>query len=612
MKNKKSALLGLLLCVIMFGHAQQFTPTQQKHIDSFNSVIQSAVHDTAVAKAYYNLSEILYLSNIDTLRVLCEKSAEISRLNLKKNLNDQEVITFKTILAGSYNNLGYYYKSNGDIPKGLEYYYKSLEIDEELSDDEGIAVTLNNIGGIYKSQGDYDKAIEIHHRALSYAERTGNKKYIALMYNNLGYLYHETDRLDEALTYHTKSLKLSEEIGNLDRQAYSLNNLGITYKTKGDSLLSIQHFSKAEAIWKEIGNIKGLTSLTINKGKLYFKFKENKIAKKYAQEAFDMAQEAGYVNLVKISAIFLSEIHQEENNWKAAFDMNELAVKMRDSIKNADTEKAIIRQRSAYEIEKRDREIELLATQNELQEVKLDKNRSFAILISVLLGLSMVLIFFVIKNNRRKQVINNLLHQQNEAKSTIIKEIHHRVKNNLHVVNSLLRRQVKNIDDDEVVEMFKVAQSRVVSMAILHEKMYKTSAHEAINVKEHLERLAQDLVKAYEVDTDIKLKLNIEQVELDMETLVPLGLIINELITNSLKYAFKNRDKGIIYLSLQKNLSEGIELLIGDDGVGIQPLDASHKESMGTQIINTFVRQLNGTIDLIEGSGTLYKVAFSQ
>ena len=612
MKNKKSALLGLLLCVLMLGHAQQFTPTQQKHIDSFNSVIQTAAHDTAVAKAYYNLSEILYLSNIDTLRILCEKSAEISKLNLKKKLNDQEVIAFKTILAGSYNNLGYYYKSNGDIPKGLEYYYKSLEIDEELNDDEGIAVTLNNIGGVYKSQGDYDKAIEIHHKALSYAERTGNKKYIALMYNNLGYLCHQTNRLDEALTYHTKSLKLSEEIGNLDRQAYSLNNIGITYKTKGDSLLSIQHFNKAEAIWKEIGNIKGLTSLMINKGRLYFKFGENKLAKNYAQDAFNMAQDAGYANLVKTSAIFLSDIHQKENDWKTAFEMNELAVKMRDSIKNADTEKAIIRQRSAYEIEKRDREIELLATQNELQEVKLDKNRSFAILISVLLGLSMILIFFVIKNNRRKQVINNLLHKQNEAKSTIIKEIHHRVKNNLHVVNSLLRRQVKNIDDDEVVEMFKIAQSRVVSMAILHEKMYKTSAHEAINVKEHLERLAQDLVKAYEVDTDIKLKLDIEQVELDMETLVPLGLIINELITNSLKYAFKNRDKGIIYLSLQKNLSEGIELLIGDDGVGIKPLDIGHQESMGTQIINTFVKQLNGTINLIEGSGTLYKVAFNQ
>lgn len=202
--------------------------------------------------------------------------------------------------------------------------------------------------------------------------------------------------------------------------------------------------------------------------------------------------------------------------------------------------------------------------------------------------------------------------EQNEIKTVMIKETHHRVKNNLQIINSLLRLQSSQIEDPDVIRLFKDAENRVLSMAQLHEKMYQSFDLKHIDVKEHFVQLINELVRDYEVGVKISLDLKIEEVQLGIKTLVPLGLLVNEMITNSLKYAFKGKKEGEIIVYL-KHL-EGIkyELIIGDNGVGISANTPKESDSFGTELIQIFTSQLNGSIEKMGTSGTQFKIVFEK
>jgi two-component sensor histidine kinase len=217
--------------------------------------------------------------------------------------------------------------------------------------------------------------------------------------------------------------------------------------------------------------------------------------------------------------------------------------------------------------------------------------------------------------NQKKQVINELLEQQkeeissqHEEKAIMLKEIHHRVKNNLQVVNSLLRFQSRNIEDKKILEMFEKAQKRVLSMAMLHEKMYRSDDLKHINIKEHFTHLIEDLIENYTVDKKIELDVIIDDIPIDIMVLTPLGLIVSELITNSIKYGFPNKIEGQVNVSLKQLTSEKIELIISDNGIGYNPDEIN--DGLGTKLVKMYAKQLNGKLEKLNQIGTAYKLVF--
>jgi len=225
--------------------------------------------------------------------------------------------------------------------------------------------------------------------------------------------------------------------------------------------------------------------------------------------------------------------------------------------------------------------------------------------------LSIVYGVFKIRLNKVKlKTKNEHLKNQNEEKIALLKEVHHRMKNNLQMVNSLLKFQSREIEDEKIINMFKDAQNRVLSMSLLHEKMYNSKDLQHIDIEEHLTLLIKDLVKSYAIEKKIHLNIKIEKVDFEIQTLVPLGLIVNEMITNSLKYAFKDKDKGTITVHLKKLDAKLQELIIGDDGEGYSPEKKS--EGLGTKLIQIFVKQLNGTMTKLDQSGAFYKLVFEK
>ncbi len=214
-----------------------------------------------------------------------------------------------------------------------------------------------------------------------------------------------------------------------------------------------------------------------------------------------------------------------------------------------------------------------------------------------------------------------------KEKEILMREIHHRAKNNLTIISSLLGLQSRYINDKEALNVFKESQNRARSMALIHEKLYKSNELKKINFGEYIRNLTTELFNSYQTSPEIELNMDIDDIFLDISTSVSLALIVNEIITNSLKYAFPAisgygpadykstslyKNKGDILVKFNKK-SDGLQLIVEDNGIGFpNDLDFKNTNSLGMQLVNTLTKQIKGTIELERTEGTRFIINFKE
>jgi two-component sensor histidine kinase len=196
----------------------------------------------------------------------------------------------------------------------------------------------------------------------------------------------------------------------------------------------------------------------------------------------------------------------------------------------------------------------------------------------------------------------------------LLQEIHHRVKNNLQVISSLLRLQSRYINDQKSIDIFKETQNRVRSIAILHEKLYQSEDLAKIRFDEYVKILAEDLLYFYELDkSNIKMNVDVEDISLNIETAIPCGLIIDEMVANSLKYAFPDGRNGEIKIELHSDDQNKYFMCVSDNGIGISAdIDPEKTDTFGMQLIKYLTKQLKATIELDKSNGTVYNLTFNE
>lgn len=197
-----------------------------------------------------------------------------------------------------------------------------------------------------------------------------------------------------------------------------------------------------------------------------------------------------------------------------------------------------------------------------------------------------------------------------KEKEVLLKEIHHRVKNNLQIISTLLELQSEYVLDERSLRIFRESQDRIKSMALVHEKLYQTRDFISINFGEYIANLTKYLFSSYVTDPErISLILDVMPVTLEIDQAIPFGLIVNELISNSLKYAFPGERCGSITVRLCSEGAENVVLLVQDDGIGLPPgLDIENTESLGLQLVTMLVRQIRGEIEPGSGDGASFTI----
>lgn len=199
-----------------------------------------------------------------------------------------------------------------------------------------------------------------------------------------------------------------------------------------------------------------------------------------------------------------------------------------------------------------------------------------------------------------------------QEKEVLLKEVHHRVKNNMQVISSILNLQSSYVKDTYALNLLKECQNRIKSMAFIHEALYQNKNFESVNFSEYISTISKNLLHSYSVGGEkIRLVLTLDNLFLNLDTSIPCGLIINEILSNSLKYAFPDNREGIIFVTL-KHYNKKIHIEVGDNGIGIpESIDIKNTQSLGLQLVDTLVEQINGTLVLQRTKGTKFIIEFN-
>lgn len=198
-------------------------------------------------------------------------------------------------------------------------------------------------------------------------------------------------------------------------------------------------------------------------------------------------------------------------------------------------------------------------------------------------------------------------------KEVMLKEIHHRVKNNLQVIISLLRIQSHHLTEQKTLLLFEECENRILSMALIHEQLYQSKDMANINVEKYIDTLIQNLLSAYHSNAKLTLESRINVPSLSIDTLVPLGLILNEVTSNSLKHAFPDRETGKLIISVDQIDDRTFRLVVGDDGIGApEKVLQQATPTLGMELIGLLVNQLEGTIKRRPEPGTVYEIEFRE
>ncbi len=531
-------------------------------------------------------------------------------------------------IALIYNHLGIIYDYQGIYSRSLEHYFKALRILENTDETGEIAAVLGNIGVAYHLQEDNEKALEYALRQLELERQAGDKRGLSIVLNNIGQYNENLGQLEKALAYHRESLELKMELGLQEGIAASYHNMGTIHSKLGQYPRSLEYQLTSLGIREEIGNLRGISMTCISLATLYRQMEDLQSSNNYALRALEIADELGTPQYIQAASGILAENYAEQSRYRQAFRYQKLHQEMTDSLVDAENIKKVTQLEMQYDF---DKQMQEQAFQQEQERIGHDSEmkRQKILTWSFTGGFILValLAFVILRGYNQKKKSNQLLAEQKEEiqamndqlqdslgeKEILLKEIHHRVKNNLQIISSLLNLQSRNLEDEAIQDAVWEGQSRVKSMALIHQMLYQSEQLSNIPFQDYLEQLSSTLSTMYRGRGEISCRVDAKGIELDIDTAIPLGLIVNELVSNAYKYAFPDVRKGLLEIILQRKDSGEYCLEVRDNGIGIPDgVTPETGSSLGLRLVSILTRQLNGEISFENERGTAIIIIFTE
>ena len=580
------------------------------------------------------------LKETDAFRGLAQAHLEQGKLDLAENELQQ--------VLRQYKDLGF---------QKLHYTYDLLAEVDARRDDENREL-------VYRLQ------------SIKSMEATGDTVLAHYDYSRLALIYGDLDMLNESVVWISRSLESQKRqyefgdfYGDLSLLVYDLLKLGkpseaiaILQRTIaevpptlpqrvdmnemfGNCYTELKQYDKASRYYQEMMRDFKLTSF--NKkyystheqmvldyihyyeimGTFYVRTRQYKKARYYLDKILAMPPGA-------VPSITLIQVHRMQfavdsasGNYIPAIRHYEQHKRLSDSLFNATKNKQIAELQIEYKTNQKDQSIKMLQMQSksqetELQKVNLQRDITIAGIVTLLIiaGLAYNGYHNKQRSNKALQIKQAEINKQNlslqqlvKEKEWLLKEVHHRVKNNLQIVISLLNTQTDFLDNPSALNAIQESRERMQAIALIHQKLYQQDTSTLINMHAYIHELISYLVSSLANSGRIYFDLDIDDINLDVSQAVPLGLIINEAITNAVKYAFPRREQGTIAIQLYAEEQRGILLTIADNGVGFpHNTDLSGKTSLGIQLMKLFAEQLDGRLRFISTQGVEISLRFNQ
>ena len=590
-------------------------------------------------------------------------------LSLALNAQSDDVSYFNDTSFQSKDSLAAFYKNKAldlyyqhHFSKSLVYGLEALKIYEKLADSSQIAWTYNLIGSVYSSQNKNERARSFLRQGFRIAKAIKDTKGVIRAINNLGTSYAEDLATDTALQYLKGGLTWSQQIldtGNIARFYYNiatyystLNEYALTLKYLDTSIAycrlipdsfqvairydlyafallerkkyakSIIYNNRSLKIYSDLNDTTSVANIYNKLGRAYLKFGNTRKALTNLKVA-ERLKDATENYYLSDTYGFIHQVLSKEKRYQEAYQVLLLQQHYEDSVQLA-------RESKQWESLELVEEYERLKLNQEKASLKLvqerqsEQERQYILVLILAIGIVIILIVFLIKlrNGNRKmqdQQIsifekNALLKESIQEKEVLLKEIHHRVKNNLQMISSMLGMQEMLVDDEDVRQVLEQGQSRIQAMALIHQQLYQSEQLGNIDILEYLDNLIGYLQQVNTSDCEVDILLDLaEDVKLDIDDVIPLGLIISEVISNCYKYAFENQNSGEIKIDLNKNSENAYLLVLRDNGVGYpENFNVSSSKSLGMKLIQILTHQIGGEFNCFNENGAIVEIHFKQ
>ncbi len=458
-------------------------------------------------------------------------------------------------LSRVYNNLAACYNIRNDFKNTEKYFLKSLNIASVNGDSPWVANINNNLSVLYMQNNMYAKAEQAIENSLDYFKKENDSLMMGIAYMNYGNSKLFSEDYQKAITNYTLALKLAKITQVPLLHAVSQTGIGIGLTKKQDYTKALPYLIEGVSIAKRIKHDEQL------------------------MESYNA----------------LADYYALTRRYKDAYDLSIESKNLKDSILSKEQDKNMANALTKFETEKKDAALKLLKVESEKKE---QQKQLYSILALTGSFIASLLGFFVYSNRKKNKVLahqKRLLEKTVDEKNVLLKETHHRVKNSFQIVSSLLFLQSKSIKDKEAQLAIKEAQNRVRSMVLIHQKLYSKDDLVGIDTQDYFEDLVRDIFESHQDKSNgLKYTLDIDAMVLNIETITPIGLILNELIVNVLKHAFpKVAPENLMHVSFKK-VENDLVLKVTDNGIGLSgEIDES---SFGIKLIKALSKKLKASL----------------
>lgn len=565
-------------------------------------------------KGYNNLAKI-FLEKSDFYQ-------SINSANSSLKINNQKISLPDFYLSNLIKGQCYLFLN--DFPESSKYLTVALKIAEQLNDPVKKAKVYNNIGIIYNKQKQVSEEFKNYNKALHSIKSTHSlaaNKLRNVIYSNIGLFYIEQKQYDKALAVFNNCLEFEKKSNNKANFAMSARSLSKVYFGKKEYKKAIEYAENALTIFKEIGNKSGEADMYREIGAIYLATNQCNNALDYTQKGLKISTQIGELESIKFCYENLAKIHSQLKNYPEAYKNHVLYKKMSDSMFNSEVNNKVTQIQMTYEFEKKQKQLQLLQKEkDEKLQIKAKKQQNLLIAIVMTLLFLSVITIGIYSNLKAYKKQKLIVEQQKEQiqkslteKETLLREIHHRVKNNLQIISSLLNMQSEDIEDPKVLLSIQEGQSRVQAMSLIHQNLYQSETIDKVSIENYFKELTNYLSTMYLGNSStIKVEIETANILFDFDTAIPLGLIVNELVSNAYKHAFSKQKEGVILIKITSENQLDYRLIVSNNG---EPLPADfdiHKsKSLGIKLVTILSKQLRGSFShLNDEKQTTFEVLF--
>lgn len=537
----------------------------------------------------------------------------------------------KEYLAKTRISKGQAYKRQLNYSEAIQNFNQASFYFIQENDSIGIALIYLNIGIIYKEIGQFELANQNYFSALKIYENLNEPSRVANCYNNIGNVYMQVENYDSAFYYMRKTLKLRLEYGDKTKLSYIYNNLSNIHLSLNNIDSAEYYVEKSIILKEELNNKTDLVNAYTSRANIAIIKSDYPNALKALEEAKLNLTDDTPLNIRSNLYRFFGDVYLELKDFKHSAENFNQHLIYNDSLEDINKSSGLLIDLMVFEAYKdsvrqeqtrRETELEELLFKNKELTLSNERRKTNFLIISLGIVFVMGILLFISFRRRLKESSKHqkiLAEQNQELKRTLIskdekevllKEIHHRVKNNLQIINSLIRLQTNFITPSNFEEKLKDTENRIRSMALIHEKLYQSQNLAKLSIRKYIEELCFTIMESYETKVHINFSFDIEEREFSIDSLIPMGLIINELLSNSIKYAFEGKESGEVRIQMNFD-DKNTFLTIADNGMGADlTWDELKEDSLGLELVESLCDQLDGKMKLDTSCGFEFSFVF--